>query len=404
MTAAEPPMPVAVRFWGQGLVTLETHRSLRIAIDPYATRIGYDNPKIEADLVLVTHEHFDHNNDGLIGGSPRVERGLDATGNVRSIDLEFSREPEGPSVRVKSIASTHDEESGARRGANAMFLVEVDGLRVLHCGDLGQAKLTTQQVDAIGAVDILLIPVGGVYTVDGKQAARITERLRPRVVVPIHYKTKRLTIELDTVEPFLSALDERFHRVHAVGNTLAVTAGRGPSTETPRVVVLRTAPWVMPVELAGLFADKEQACREAQAVFSPLDVDQMNHRPANGTHTPRWNAEHMMGRELGFFSAIYSSIDPAIGPIDLNPAQMPADYVAAHPDWSGAEEARQLEWVTLFTRRFAYLLDGLELDEKPEGSWWTLRGLLEQMQRHYGEHTANVRKKFELPDWPRRGR
>jgi len=76
-------------------------------------------------------------------------------------------------------------------------------------------------------------------------------------------------------------------------------------------------------------------------------------------------------------------------------------YVAAHPDWTGAEEARRIERVQAFTRRFAYLLDGMDLEEKPPGhQWWTLRRLLEQMQRHYEEHTVNVEKKFALPDWP----
>ena len=139
---------------------------------------------------------------------------------------------------------------------------------------------------------------------------------------------------------------------------------------------------------------------QVQKVFADLSTKQMNHRPADGTHTPRWNAEHMMGRELGFFTRVYDGLDTGIRAIDLNPQQMPPDYVAAHPDWDGAEEARQLERVLAFTRRFAYRLDGIDLDERPAGSPWTLRGLLEQMHRHYGEHTANVRKKFELPDWP----
>ena len=79
---------------------------------------------------------------------------------------------------------------------------------------------------------------------------------------------------------------------------------------------------------------------------------------------------------------------------------MPDAYQAAHADWTGHEEARQIERTQRLTRRFAYLLADLPLDEKPPGSWWTLRGLLEQMPRHYNEHTANVMQKFELPDWP----
>ncbi|MHC4101121.1 MAG: MBL fold metallo-hydrolase [Planctomycetota bacterium] len=414
--AAEPALPVAVRFWGQSLVTIETAWNLRIAVDPYALRTGYDDPGIEADLVLVTHEHFDHGNVDLIRGEPHVVRGLDDDGAVRSIDLVLDRPPNRPApevfsaaaavmrsehaVRVRSIASHHDESSGSKRGNNAMFLIEADGVRILHCGDFGEPAVTARQLGAIGSVDVLLIPVGGVFTVDGRQAARITETLQPRIVVPIHYRTEALKIELETAEPFLAALGERYERVRPVGNTLAVTRGRGPTRAQPRVVVLGTRSWPMPPEMAALFSAKEKACRAAQAVFAPLTAAQMDHHPADGTHTPRWNAEHMMGRELGFFSAVYSALDPAIGAIDLNPAQMPANYGPAHPDWTGAEEARQLERVARFTRRFAYLLEGMKFNDKPQGSPWTLRELLEQMNRHYTEHTANVIKKSELPDWP----
>ena len=86
--------------------------------------------------------------------------------------------------------------------------------------------------------------------------------------------------------------------------------------------------------------------------------------------------------------------------MDLNPKQMPPDYVARHPDWTGTEEARQMQRVASFTSRFAYLLKDLPLDERAPGSSWTLRGLMRQMERHYDEHTANVKKKFELEDWP----
>ena len=156
----------------------------------------------------------------------------------------------------------------------------------------------------------------------------------------------------------------------------------------------------MPDELADLFAGKEAAAAAAMEIFARLSIDQLNHRPGNGTHTSRWNAEHMMGRELGFFTAIYAGVDPSLGPLDLNPAQMPDEYRAAHPHWTGAEEARQIERVQQLTRRFAFLLAQLDLDDRPEESSWTLRGLMHQIQGHYHAHTANVRKKFELSDWP----
>ena len=182
-------------------------------------------------------------------------------------------------------------------------------------------------------------------------------------------------------------------------NTLLVAAT--PADAKPRVVTLTDQPYKMSQALTKLFEKKEAACSSSREMFSKLSVAQMNFRPANGTHTPRWNAEHMMGRELLFFSQIYHAVDPHIGIMNLNPKQMPDQYQAAHPDWDGAEEARQMLRVEAFTRRFAYLLDGMDLDAKSAGSkFWSPRGLLKQMERHYNEHSANVLKKMELPEWP----
>ncbi len=414
--AADPGKPVAIRWWGQSLITIETYWNLTVAIDPYSPRIGYDNPNIEADVFLVTHNHADHNyvRKASIGTTSFL--GIDYRGNVVTIDKVLDRKPnqEKPTitdystsaeysnhaVRLRSIASFHDDQSGGLRGNNAMFLIEADGVRILHCGDLGQTALTDDQLKKIGTVDVLLIPVGGVYTIEGEQAVSIVEQINPRYVVPIHYKTPQLKTALQTDEEFYKVLPEKYKRVKPVGNTFAVTQEIGATSESPQVISPQTRPWKMPVELAELFENKDVACKAAQEVFARLSTSQMNHKPSNGTHTPRWNVEHMMGRELGFFSKIYAGVDSAIPAIDLNPKQMPPDYVAAHPDWDGKEEARQMQRVVSFTRRFAYLFDGITLETKPPGSWWTVRGLLEQMQRHYGEHTSNVKEKFELPDWP----
>lgn len=413
---ASTGQPVAIRWWGQSFVTIETTWGLTIAIDPYALKVGYDDPHVEADLVLVTHDHFDHNNVGIVAGKPRVLRGLDAKGQVRVIDHVLDRRPNidevsvEPSMtalarsehaaRIRSIESFHDDQGGAKRGRNAMFLIEVDGLRILHCGDLGQARLTDEQVKAIGYLDVCLIPVGGVYTCDGLQAAAIIGQVRPAIAVPIHYKTDALTVKLRDEREFIASLPVPYARVDAVGNTVAARQIGPTESVMPTAVVLRDRPWQMPEELEALFQRMEAAARDSREVFRALSVEQLNHRPSDGTHTPRWNAEHMMGRQLGFFSSVYHAIDPMVTRINLNPKQMPEDYQPAHPDWTGAEEARQIERAGAFARRFAFLLAGKDLDEKIEGSPWPLRGLLEQMERHYREHTANVKKKFSLPDWP----
>jgi L-ascorbate metabolism protein UlaG (beta-lactamase superfamily) len=398
------------------MVSIETYWNLHVVIDPYALRIGYEDPHVRGDLVLVTHEHFDHNNVGLVAGNPQVVRGLDAEGKVQKVTHMLDRSPnqshpqwrdywrwikrDPHAIEVTSIPAWHDDKEGAERGANAMFLVVVDGVRIVHCGDLGQKLLTEKQLESMGRVDLLLVPVGGKYTLDGRQAAAIVRQVKPRRVVPIHYKTPALTIELDGVEPFLEQIRNNYEIIRPEGNTTAVRSFAGRDPVRPQVIVLDYRPWKMPKDMEDLFAAKETASAATQQVFAPLSVDQMNHRPSDGTHTSRWNAEHMMGRELGFFSEIYAKLDSELAKLDLNPAQMPAEYVAAHPDWTGAEEARQIERVTQFARRFSYLLADHDLDERLPGSRWTISGLLKQMERHYREHTANVKKKIELPDWP----
>jgi len=414
-TQADTGHPLAVRWWGQAMVSIETSWNLTVVIDPYGETIGYENPNVTGDLVLVTHEHGDHNNVDLVAGEPIIVRGLEKQVPSGAIDHVLDSLPNEAkpwwkdarlriartrnAVRVKGIPSWHDDTEGSQRGANVMFLVEADGVRIVHCGDLGQVKLTDTQLESLGEVDVLLIPVGGVYTVDGSQAADIVRQVKPRIVIPIHYKTPNLIYDLQGVQGFLTAVSADCQVIRAQGNTLAVSAAK-PEAVKPHVVVLDFVPWPLPAEWETLFTAKERICRSSQEVFAKLSVEQMNFKPSNGTHTPRWNTEHMMGRELGFFSEIYAQIDPAVTKIDLNPKQMPPDYVAAHPDWSGKEEARQMERVSALTRRFSYLLAGLELDERAPGSHWTPRRLLKQMERHYQQHTANVEKKFELPDWP----
>ena len=210
---------------------------------------------------------------------------------------------------------------------------------------------------------------------------------------------------VDTFAPRLMIVNADIDKVnditveHFKHNSVAFSSG---AAKEPRLVSLGTEPYEMSEQLAKLFARKEAAQKPTRDLFASLSIEQMNFRPPNGTHTPRWNAEHMMGRELLFFSQIYHGMDKSIPVMDLNPKQMPKDYQFAHADWTGEEEARQIQRVQDFTRRFAYLLDGLDLNKKPKSSrFWTPRSLLLQMERHYNEHSANVRKKMELETWPK---
>ncbi len=183
--------------------------------------------------------------------------------------------------------------------------------------------------------------------------------------------------------------------------SLAQSVSAPPESQVDAALLL-AAPQPVPEHLQEMFDRMEVANRRSQDVFRQLSVEQMNFKPSNGSHTPRWNAEHMSGRQLLFFSQIYNALDPRIPIFDWNPQQMPMDYKARHPRWSGAEEARAMQRVDDFCRRFAYLLTDIQLNDKPPAtSWPSLKALLLQMEKHYDEHTANVKKKFELPDWPK---
>ena len=193
--------PVGKLTWlGQACFVLETAAGTRIVMDPIPKGLGYELPSnLRADLITISHEHADHNNVALVAGKPRVIRGLtsDRKGWTR-VDEKVK------DVSVRAVAVYHDDKLGAVRGLNTVFIFEVGGLRIAHLGDLGNT-LTDDQLAAIGLVDVLLIPVGGKFTIDGRQATRVVEQLRPRVmVVPMHYKTDAVTIkELEPLEPFL---------------------------------------------------------------------------------------------------------------------------------------------------------------------------------------------------------
>jgi L-ascorbate metabolism protein UlaG (beta-lactamase superfamily) len=147
---------------------------------------------IRADLVLVTHEHADHNGVEAIDGDPVVLRST--AGRLSS-----------PIGEVVAIASEHDDAAGSRRGPNTIFVFELDGIRVAHFGDFGQRALRDEQAEAIGTIDLLFVPVGGGPTLDAQQAAEVVERLGPRWIVPMHYRTHRVDF-LDTADAFLERM------------------------------------------------------------------------------------------------------------------------------------------------------------------------------------------------------
>lgn len=226
---ADPAPPARLTWYGQSFFVLESATGTRVAMDPFGAGTGYALPQdLRVDAVTVSHEHPDHNNVALVTSQKkaRVLRGLtaDRKGWVK-IDEKVK------DVSIRSVGVYHDDDSGAQRGLNTVFVYEVGGLRIAHLGDLGHL-LTDRQLADIGSVDAVLVPVGGVFTVDAQQAARVADQLRPRlVVVPMHHRTQTSSIkELADVEAFAAG---RPHVRRQTDNTLVLTGiKKRPWSET----------------------------------------------------------------------------------------------------------------------------------------------------------------------------
>lgn len=211
-----------IYFYGQACVKLKG-KSATVFIDPYKEEFtGLKLPKdLSADMAISTHDHDDHNNLGAI------------TDTVLKITGPGEYEVKG--VSVTGVGTFHDKESGAQRGKNTIYNISIDGLNVVHLGDLGHT-LSEEAVDELGATDILLVPVGGVYTIDAKTASDVVTQLEPKIVIPIHYKIGGLKFELDPVENFLKEMG--FENTESL-QKLSITKDKLP--EEMQVVVLSKA-------------------------------------------------------------------------------------------------------------------------------------------------------------------
>lgn len=162
-----------------------------VITDPYDESVGIEMIPLEADLITMSHEHHDHNETRMIVGSPRIVRGTQAAS--------------AGSVTSRAVASWHDGERGARRGPNAIRIFEIDGLKVVHMGDQG-CMPDGDVLAAIADADVMMIPVGGTYTVDAQGAKEILSRAKPKCVIPMHVKTKHCPYPIAPVAPFLRAM------------------------------------------------------------------------------------------------------------------------------------------------------------------------------------------------------
>ena len=170
-------------YYGHAAFLLAAADGTTILIDPFNTEVGYPMPKIAPTAVVASHEHFDHNYVQMATGKPKVIRGLVEDGkDWARVDERVGQ------VRVTTIPTFHDSSKGSERGRNAVFIFEVEGMRVVHLGDLGHT-LDANQARAIGRPDVLMIPVGGHYTIGPAEAEAVIAALNPQVTIPMHYKT-----------------------------------------------------------------------------------------------------------------------------------------------------------------------------------------------------------------------
>ena len=184
-----PSSGLRVQWLGHACFLITSSDGTRVLTDPFDESVGYPVPAVEADAVSTSHSHFDHNSVSVVKGSPEV--------------VKDAGESTAAGISFLGVPSYHDDAGGGKRGKNVIFVWEMDGMRLAHLGDLGHI-LTDDQVAKIGRVDILLIPVGGFFTIDARQATKVVEQLSPRLVFPMHYKTDTINFPIAGVDEFLA--------------------------------------------------------------------------------------------------------------------------------------------------------------------------------------------------------
>ena len=177
-----------IRWLGHSCFLLETEKEAWLT-DPFAPSVGYPIPDVTPTVVSMSHEHYDHTDESWLPAEvPKIREGV----------------WRGDGLKLSSVATFHDQSCGQERGSNYIFIGETSALRIAHLGDLGHIP-TQQQREQIGRIDLLLMPVGGTYTIGAEQAWQVVELLSPAVVIPMHYQTEHLTFPLAGVEEFLQA-------------------------------------------------------------------------------------------------------------------------------------------------------------------------------------------------------
>jgi len=194
---------------GQSLFKIITipkkNSQIKIVIDPFDEATGLKVPSLEADILLITHGHYDHNNLKAVKGQPFLVTG--------------PGEYEIKEVFIQGISSFHDNSQGKTtptlrppwlppgpRGENTIYIIETEEMRLCHLGDLGQKELNPEQLEKMGEIDVLMIPVGGISTISAKEAVKIMSQIEPKITIPMHYQIPKLKIKLNSLDNFLKTM------------------------------------------------------------------------------------------------------------------------------------------------------------------------------------------------------
>jgi len=182
-----------IKWYGHAAFLITSDQGIKIILDPYEPgafggQLSYGKIPDQADIALVSHDHADHNDTKSLSGAPQVVKG------------SGSKTVKG--IAIHGVATYHDPSKGSERGANTIYNLKVDGIQVCHLGDLGHV-LGEKEVNQIGSVDILLLPVGGFFTIDAKEATRVMDQVKPKVVIPMHFKTEKCGFPIAPVDDFL---------------------------------------------------------------------------------------------------------------------------------------------------------------------------------------------------------
>lgn len=182
-----------LKWFGHSCFLLTANNGNKLVFDPFNEKVGYPVPELRAHVVLTSHGHYDHANISTVKGFSYL--------------YEKPEQYEACGFHIMGISSFHDNQGGAIRGGNVIFVVEADGRRICHCGDLGHI-LTPEICKQIGDIDVLLLPVGGVYTVDAESAFRVMQDIAPKVTVPMHYKTIDCQLGIEELNPFIALINK----------------------------------------------------------------------------------------------------------------------------------------------------------------------------------------------------